>query len=503
MTYPEPQAVFRYFTEICAIPHGSGQTDAIREYCLQTAKHLGVSATADEAGNVILRKPAASGCEQAAPVILQGHLDMVCAKLPDCPKNMQTDGLDLVWDTDFLSAQGTTLGGDDGIAIAMAFALLESQDIPHPPLTVLLTNDEETGMNGASGLAAEQLDAPYLINLDSEEEGIFTVGCAGGLRLALSLPIVREQASGTLVTLTISGLCGGHSGVEIHKPLLNANRMMAELLSAIPSPIRLCSWEGGVRDNVIPTDAVVQFLCTPCMMTDVLDAISAKRNAILTAYPEETNAQLSVDIPVKSTQFALTKESTAALLETLLHLPNGVQTMHPTLQMPETSLNLGVFRLKSDCMEVTALLRSSVNQAKYDLADAIIAITEQADGQVACSGDYPAWEYQPNTLPLLFTSRCTASRRSSKRFLPDSNAESLPPKHRNCNVSLLDRIFLRFTPRESDSPFRLPNALGNFSVRCLSVLQLSKPNLSARSLPWNPKSLNSIFRHHLPISSVS
>ena len=398
MEFPYPQQVFRYFTEIAAIPHGSGNTEGIRQWCLKTAAALGIEAAADSEGNVIMHAPAAEGYASHPGVILQGHLDMVCAKLPDCPKNMALEGLDLVWSADTLTANGTTLGGDDGIAVAYAFALLADRTLPHPPLTVILTADEETGMDGASGLSADALDGQYLINIDSEDEGIFTVGCAGGVRLHLNYPAETAQTSGTLITLMLSGLIGGHSGTEIAKPRLNANTAMLRLLKSVPIPIRLASFCGGVRDNVIPTECTAAFYCQPCMMESVFDAVTAARAQLCEDHPAETEMTLVIDTPVKSAGSALSAEDTAKLLDRLSALPNGVQRTDPVLHMPLTSLNLGIMALKQDGFHVDALLRSGLDAEKDALADQLRANVSQAGGTAEESGRYPAWEYQPGTV---------------------------------------------------------------------------------------------------------
>lgn len=395
--FPQPESVFRYFSELAAIPHGSGNTEGIRQWALQTAERLSLSAYADSVGNVIIHKDATVGYTDHPRVILQGHLDMVCAKLPDCKKDMATEGITLVWDKDYLSADGTTLGGDDGIAIAYAFALLEANNIPHPPLTVIFTVDEETGMEGATGLTSEALDGQYLINLDSEEEGIFTVGCAGGVRTHLKFPVQKTPCTGMELRLTLSGLIGGHSGSEIHKHLLNANTAMLRLLRAGTVPFQLCEWEGGTRDNVIPTECSVTLFCAPDALQVLITEIIKEKEKICTEYPEETGLKLHTETAAASSCAALTAGETSALLSTLAQLPNGVQSMNDTLHMPETSLNLGIFSLQENTMQVDALVRSSSNAQKKALAEAIIAIAEKAGGSAICSGNYPAWEYVENT----------------------------------------------------------------------------------------------------------
>ena len=307
---------------------------------------------------------------------------------------MLHEGIDLVWDEEYLSADGTTLGGDDGIAVAYAFALLESDTIPHPPLTVILTADEETGMDGASGLSPEELDGASLINIDSEEEGVFTVGCAGGVRSHLRFPVIMQPASGTALAVSLSGLTGGHSGAEIHKPLLNANTAMLRLLSGIQSPIRLAALSGGVRDNVIPTE------CRAVLYADEPELVQASLSAGLAALAAEYPAEIGITLEVTETEGegqALSAVNTQTLLFTLNRLPNGVQEMNTQLNMPETSLNLGIFALGDDAMQVDALIRSGVNAKKRELADALRQIAEQAGGSCTESGEYPAWEYRPGT----------------------------------------------------------------------------------------------------------
>ena len=212
----EPKGVFRYFEELCAIPHGSSNTKAVSDWCVNFAKARGLEVHQDAMHNVIIVKEASTGYEDAEPMILQGHLDMVCEKVAGCVKDMEQEGLDLTVEGDFVRAVDTTLGGDDGIAVAMALAILDDDSIPHPRLEVLLTTEEETGMLGATALDAAPLRGRQLLNLDSEAEGVFTVSCAGGSRVTCRLPVARETYGGTALRVRVSGLQGGHSGVEIH-----------------------------------------------------------------------------------------------------------------------------------------------------------------------------------------------------------------------------------------------------------------------------------------------
>ena len=212
----QPEAVFRYFEEICAIPHGSYNTKAISDYLVAFAKENNLRYIQDDLNNVILFGDATPGYEDHEPVVLQGHMDMVCEKDADCPIDMEKEGLDVQHDGNYVFAKGTTLGGDNGIAVAYAMALLTDKSVPHPALEVIITVDEESGMEGAAGIDLSMLRGRKMLNLDSEEEGIFTVSCAGGVRTQISMPVQRRAVYGPCVRLTVEGLRGGHSGVEIH-----------------------------------------------------------------------------------------------------------------------------------------------------------------------------------------------------------------------------------------------------------------------------------------------
>ena len=253
----QPQAVFAHFEQLCAIPHGSGNTKAISDYLVGFAAARGLRHIQDAHNNVIIFCPGTPGYETAAPVILQGHMDMVCETAPDCAKDMTREGLDLFIDGDTIGARGTTLGGDDGIAIAMALAILDADDIPHPPLEVVLTVDEETGMLGADALDASVLQGRTMLNIDSEDEGILTVSCAGGNVSVCTLPVTRAAFSGTALTVTVGGLLGGHSGAEIDKGRGNANQLLGRVLYAIGTrtALRVVCADGGLKDNAIPRES--------------------------------------------------------------------------------------------------------------------------------------------------------------------------------------------------------------------------------------------------------
>ena len=253
----EPKRVFSFFEDLCAIPHGSGNTKAISDYCVKFAHDRGLEVHQDSLNNVVIVKPATPGYEAAPTVIVQGHLDMVAEKTPESTINFLTDGLELMVDGDFVRAKGTTLGGDDGIAVAMALAVLDSNDLAHPRLECLFTVDEEAGMGGAVGFDASILKGKRLLNIDSEDEGILTVSCAGGAHAAAHIEMHANECALDSAEIRISGLKGGHSGAEIDKGRANATITLGRVLQALVDEleVRIVLAEGGLKDNAIPNAA--------------------------------------------------------------------------------------------------------------------------------------------------------------------------------------------------------------------------------------------------------
>ncbi len=395
----EPASVFRYFEEICAIPHGSRNTKMISEYLVDFAKEHDLRYIQDDANNVILFGDGTCGMEDHAPVILQGHMDMVCEKDADCTIDMDKEGLDIGHDNFAVYAKGTTLGGDDGIAVAYALALLADTSIPHPPLEVIITVDEEIGMLGADVIDLSMLKGRTLINLDSEDEGVFTVSCAGGARATISMPVERRVVYGPCIRLSVSGLQGGHSGVEIHKNRANANKVMGEFMSRIQKLMPLCltSFAGGSKDNAIPRS---------CQATMVAMGIHLERiNAIAGELEKEIKEQY--DEPEVSIQAfdvdalggnSLTTESTAKVINLLCAIPNGVLAMSKDMEgLVQTSLNWGVVKL-GERFTVTSSVRSSVNQEKEELLNNLKKLAEFYDASYSQMGDYPAWEFKKDSI---------------------------------------------------------------------------------------------------------
>ena len=394
----QPASVFGYFEKLCSYPHGSGNTKQISDYLVSFAKEQGLRYIQDSLNNVILFGDGTCGYEDHEPVVLQGHMDMVCDKDADCTIDMDTQGLDVTHDDTHVFAKGTTLGGDNGIAVAYALALLADKTIPHPPLEVIITVDEETGMFGATGIDLSMLKGRTLINLDSEDEGIFTVSCAGGARGTISLPVHRRAVYGPCVRLTVEGLRGGHSGVDIHKNRANANKVMGELLSRVQKLMPLCitKMSGGSKDNVITHSCQVTLVAMGMYPEKINEVAQQLENEIREQY-DEPNVKIYGDDVDALGGNALTTEDTAKVIALLCAAPNGVQAWSQDIEgLVQTSLNLGVVRL-DDQLHMTFAVRSSVNQEKRELLARLRELAEFNGAGYSEVGDYPAWEYKKDS----------------------------------------------------------------------------------------------------------
>ena len=393
-----PESVFYYFEQICGIPHGSGNTKMISDYLVSFAREQGLRYIQDESNNVILFADGTAGYEDHAPVILQGHMDMVCEQDGDCTIDMQTQGLDIDHDGEYVFARGTTLGGDNGIAVAYALALLADKSIPHPPLEVVITVDEEIGMLGAAVIDLTELKGRTLINMDSEEEGIFTVSCAGGATATVTVPLQRRAVYGPCIRLRVDGLQGGHSGVEIHKNRANANKIMGLLLQRATQVMPLCltAFSGGAKDNAIPRS---------CSATLVMMGVEAERlNVICEELQTEIREKFDEpDAVVYGENVdalggnALSAEDTVNVAALLCAAPNGVQKMSADIDgLVQTSLNLGIAKLAEE-FTMTFSVRSSVNGEKLELLDKLKDLAALYNAKYSQMGDYPAWEYRKDS----------------------------------------------------------------------------------------------------------
>lgn len=394
----EPKAVFHYFEDICAIPHGSYNTKQISDYLVDFAKKHELRYIQDSLNNVILFGDGTPGYEDHAPVIIQGHMDMVCVKDPDCTKDMATEGVDVTHNGEFVYAEGTSLGADDGIAVAFALALLADKSIPHPPLEVVITVDEETGMEGASGIDLSMLKGRNLLNIDSDEEGIFTVSCAGGVKSTVHLPVQRRAVYGPCVRLTVEGLKGGHSGAEIHKPLANANKVMGEFLGRIQQimPVCITKLTGGEKDNAIPSFCQVTMVALGMYIERINDIAEQLQKEIRENYDEPGAIVRGDDVDALGGN-ALTTEDSAKVIALMNALPNGIQSWSQDIEgLVQTSLNMGVATLGEE-LQLTFALRSSVNQEKEDLKKKVEEVAAFYGASCTHKGDYPAWEYKKDS----------------------------------------------------------------------------------------------------------
>lgn len=397
----QPEKVMHFFEEISAIPHGSGNTKAISDYCVRFAQDRGLQYRQDEVNNVVIIKEASKGYEDAPAVILQGHLDMVCEKDPGCDADMEKEGLRLATDGQWIWAEGTTLGGDDGIAVAMALALLDAHDLPHPRLEVVLTVDEEIGLLGAAALQTDLLQGRYMINIDSEQEGILTISCAGGVRANCHIPVEREPTAGRSCHLTIKGLAGGHSGIRIIDGGANANVLMGRLLYGLSREmaLRLVALSGGMADNAIAAACEAELL-VPEEEAERFRAIAASYAEVFCREYRTTDPGLTVEcvIGLPCEVPALTLAATARVTSGLMLLPNGVQTMsHHIPGLVQSSLNLGVLRLEEHQAVASFSVRSSAATEKALLCNRIDCLATLLGGETAFSGDYPGWEYKPDS----------------------------------------------------------------------------------------------------------
>ena len=397
----EPHKVFEYFEEICSIPHGSSNTKKISDYLVTFAREHDLRYIKDQSNNVIIFKDGTPGYEASAPVMLQGHMDMVCEKDKDCNIDFERDGLELVLKDGIISANGTTLGGDDGIAVAYALAILDSSDIPHPPLEAVFTVDEEIGMLGAAAIDCSPLKSKIMLNLDSEDEGYLLVSCAGGVTAASHIP----AADKTLMSINISGLLGGHSGVEIDKNRANANILFGRILYTLNKKLsfNLVSIEGGLKDNAIVKTAVAVIAVNESDIQTVKDCVSHLESLFKHEYVvSDPDIKVAAEITDSSSEAAandmMDNISTNHVIAALVNMPYGIQGMSSNIEgLVESSLNLGILKTTDTEVVLSYCVRSSIASRKQEMLDKITSLTELLSGYVTLTGDYPAWEYRQDS----------------------------------------------------------------------------------------------------------
>lgn len=388
----EPKKVLQYFEEMTKIPHCSGQEQTYSNYLVDFAKQRGLEVHQDDHYNVIIKKPGTEGKEHLAPVILQGHMDMVCVKEDNLEFDFDTEALPIYIDGDFLKSRGTTLGGDNGIAVAMSLAILDSNDYEHPPLEVLITTEEEVGLLGAAAIDGSLLQGETLINLDSEEEGIFLASCCGGVRNFIDIPVeYMENPQEKSYRLRIHGLKGGHSGMEINTGRASANALLSKVLNELP--ITITSIEGGEKMNSIAKQAVA-IISSEEALTEKLQALEEAFNK---EYAGKDDIHISLE-EVETQEKIMTPESQERVLKALEAVPQGVLAMSKDLEgLVQTSSNFGVLSTTEEGVRIESSHRSSVAEEKEQLIKDFEAIAKQAGGEAHTQGNYPGWEFAPES----------------------------------------------------------------------------------------------------------
>lgn len=401
LTGLKPEPVFRYFEEICGIPHISHHEKQLSDYCVAFARERGLFCVQDDMGNVMITAEATPGYEEEEPIMIQGHRDMVGDKTPECSLDLEKDPVKLLVDGDYIRAEGTTLGGDDGIAVAYALAILDAKDIPHPRLEVVFTVCEEVGLLGASAMDVSSCRARRVLNIDSEVEGILTVGCAGGIRTQCRIPVHRREEIGIVCELSLQGLQGGHSGTEIDKGRANANELLGRFLLMLKKEISygLAEAFGGVKENVIPKNGKAVILVKSRDMDKVKDNLAGFHRAMEAEYgTADPGIRMELSVGQEQTRMVLEEESLDRVLLALNLMPGGVQAMSMDLPgLVETSLNMGIMELAEKELSMNFSIRSSVASAKEKTASKVQLLAEHLGGSVEFRGEYPAWTYARNS----------------------------------------------------------------------------------------------------------
>ena len=396
----EPADVFGYFREISAIPHGSYHTSELSDYLESFAKDHSLDYVRDDMGNLIISRPASKGCEGFAPIALQGHIDMVCEKDASNPIDMEKQAISLMTDGEWIWADRTTLGGDDGIAVAIMLALLVDETITCPPLECIFTVDEEVGLLGADKMNLTGLRSRRMINLDSENEGLITASCAGGAEVGLTYKAKRRDKKGEVLTLSVKGLRGGHSGECINCGRANADILLARLLYRLEKVGKYCiiGINGGLRDNAIPREAKAEIIFTGNFKhREVKEAVQSFANDIAREYSvTDPDIHIHAEWANKGkiiTRIAFGRKDSRRLVRFLMSIPNGlIETSALYKDVPQTSLNLGILKTMAEGFHMVSMVRSSINSQKQMLLDRIACIADEFGISMAVEGVYPAWE---------------------------------------------------------------------------------------------------------------
>lgn len=400
----KPESLFRFFEDICAIPHGSGNEKALSDFLVDFAKKRGLWVYQDEALNVVIKKPASKGAENAPTVMLQGHIDMVCEKLASVNHDFEKDGLDLIVQNGVLRANGTTLGGDNGVAVALMMTVLDDDSLIHPKLECVFTTGEEVGLTGAHNLDKSILDAKIMINMDSEDEGVGTVSCAGGMRYYMLKTAQRENVQGFVLKLNIHGLLGGHSGMDIDKERFNAIKLMGRVLNIVMKDFesKLVCFAGGTKDNAIPRECEAQLLFNDKQTAEQailkIKALACElENEI---HSTEPNFALDAQVSEQSVSLdVLSDNDSENFVNAVCLAPNGVR--HKNIKQGGfviTSLNLGIADTNANPMRITFAPRSSVNSLQEETVQLLDILAQTFGFETKITGRYPGWAFAEHSL---------------------------------------------------------------------------------------------------------
>lgn len=394
----EPKEVFHWFSELNKIPRCSGNEKEVSDFLKKFAEDRNLEVIQDEALNVIIKKKGSEGYENSKPVIIQGHMDMVCVKEEDSDHDFEKDPITMKVEGDFLTAEKTTLGGDDGIAVAYGLAVLDG-DYKHPPLEVLITTSEETTMEGAAAIKEGMLSGKYLLNIDSEEEGIFLVSCAGGSTIETKFEIKREKEKfdGEELEITVSGLLGGHSGMEIIKQRQNANVVLFRILNQLQkvTDLRLSEVSGGVKHNAIPSNAKAKLVVKDF---EKAKAKIEEMTALLKSESEITDPDLTIEVIETTVEYTFTKPLTEEIIDYMTLVPDGVISMSQSIEgLVQTSLNNAVIYESEGNLIVETSIRSSSESEMDKVYETLKTAAKRTKAKIEQSNKYPAWEFEQNS----------------------------------------------------------------------------------------------------------
>lgn len=393
----EPKKVFNWFYELNQIPRCSGDEKRVSDFLVNFAKERNLEVYQDEAYNVIIKKQASKGYENSDPVIIQGHMDMVCIKGEGSNHDFTKDPIEIIVQDDIMRANNTTLGGDDGIAVAYGLAILDSDDLKHPLIELLITTSEETGMDGAHALTNEHLSGKILLNIDSEEEGVFLVSCAGGVNIITTFKFEKENKSGNGLEIKISGLKGGHSGMEIIKQRANAIKLLGRILDECNknANIRLSKISGGTKHNAIPSDAIA------LISTEDIDNTKKTIDNLIIDFKEEYRVEdsgLNIEVNNVKVEDVYTEKLSNDLIDYIMMVPDGVQYMSKDIEgLVQTSLNNAILEEKDGYIQVTTSVRSASSSSLREILNILKVIAKRTNANAEEKNAYPAWQFDSNS----------------------------------------------------------------------------------------------------------